>query len=76
VLKLEHLQRGGSFKLRGAVNALVSGERPAHVIAASGGNHVLGVATASALLGLPVTVYVPDRVPAGKARRIEATGRR
>jgi threonine dehydratase len=31
VLKLEHLQRGGSFKLRGAVNALASGDRPARV---------------------------------------------
>jgi threonine dehydratase len=60
VLKLEHLQRGGSFKLRGAVNALVSGERP-HVVTASGGNHGLGVATASALLGLTATVYVPGR---------------
>jgi threonine dehydratase len=76
VLKLEHLQRGGSFKLRGAVNALVSGECPVRVVTASGGNHGLGVATASALLELPATVYVPDSVPAGKARRIEATGAR
>ena len=35
VLKLEHLQRGGSFKLRGAVNALASGVRPGHVVTAS-----------------------------------------
>jgi threonine dehydratase len=74
VLKLEHLQLGGSFKLRGAVNALVSGDRPARVVTASGGNHGLGVATAASLLGLPATVYVPESVPAGKARRIEATG--
>ncbi|MFD8498338.1 serine/threonine dehydratase [Amycolatopsis sp. NPDC059657] len=74
VLKLEHLQRGGSFKLRGATNALVGGPRPDHVVTASGGNHGLGVATASALLGLPATVYVPESAPAAKARRIEATG--
>jgi threonine dehydratase len=74
VLKLEHLQLSGSFKLRGAVNALVSGERPQRVVTASGGNHGLGVATASALLGLPATVYVPENAPEGKTRRIEATG--
>jgi threonine dehydratase len=74
VLKLEHLQLSGSFKLRGAVNALVSGERPLHVVTASGGNHGLGVATASALLGLPATIYVPEDAPDGKTRRIEATG--
>jgi threonine dehydratase len=74
VLKLEHLQLSGSFKLRGAVNALVGGERPQRVVTASGGNHGLGVATAAALLGLPATVYVPENAPEGKTRRIEATG--
>jgi threonine dehydratase len=74
LLKLEHLQRSGSFKLRGALNALVTGERPDRVVTASGGNHGLGVATASALPGLPAAVYVPEDVPAGKARRIEAAG--
>ena len=39
VLKLEHLQRGGSFKLRGAVNALAARPLPTHVVTASGGNH-------------------------------------
>jgi threonine dehydratase len=74
LLKLEHFQRSGSFKLRGALNALMSGERPDRVVTASGGNHGLGVATASALLDLSATVYVPEDVPAGKARRIEAAG--
>ncbi|SDX16101.1 threonine dehydratase [Amycolatopsis xylanica] len=74
VLKLEHLQRGGSFKLRGAANALAGGARPEQVVTASGGNHGLGVATAAALLGLPATVYVPESAPAAKARRIEETG--
>ena len=76
VLKLEHLQRGGSFKLRGAVNALMAGPRPAQVVTASGGNHGIAVATAAAALGLPATVYVPVTAPEGKARRIQAAGAR
>ncbi len=76
VLKLEHLQRGGSFKLRGAVNALAAGPRPVHVVTASGGNHGIAVATAAASLGLPATVYVPVTAPEGKTRRIEAAGAR
>jgi threonine dehydratase len=76
VLKLEHLQRSGSFKLRGALNALLSSPRPAMVVTASGGNHGLGVATAAAILDVPATVVVPVTVPDGKARRIEATGAR
>jgi threonine dehydratase len=74
VLKLENLQLTGAFKLRGALNALNAGERTDHVVTASGGNHGLAVATASALLRLPATVYVPESVPPAKARRIEATG--
>lgn len=76
LLKLEHLQRSGSFKLRGALNALLSAPSGQHVVAASGGNHGLAVATAASLLGVPATVYVPEAVPAAKARRIEATGAR
>jgi threonine dehydratase len=74
VLKLEHLQRGGSFKLRGALNALLSGEPPERVVTASGGNHGLGVATAAGILGVPAVVYVPRTVPESKAGRIEAAG--
>jgi threonine dehydratase len=74
VLKLEHLQRSGSFKIRGALNALLSAEPPERVVTASGGNHGLGVATAAAVLGVPAIVYVPRGVPESKARRIEATG--
>jgi threonine dehydratase len=76
VLKLEHLQRTGSFKLRGALNALLSGPPPELVVTASGGNHGLAVAAAARLLGLPAVVYVPESVPASKARRIEAEGAR
>jgi threonine dehydratase len=74
VLKLEHVQRSGSFKIRGATNALLNGEPPDRVVTASGGNHGLGVATAAGLLGVPATVYVPCSVPDGKASRIEAAG--
>jgi threonine dehydratase len=74
VFKLEHLQHTGSFKLRGALNALLATELPQQVITASGGNHGLAVATAAALLKVPATVFVPRSVPEGKARRISATG--
>ncbi len=74
VLKLEHLQRTGSFKLRGALNALLGGDLPGHVVTASGGNHGLAVATAARLLGVPATVFVPENAPAAKTRRIEAAG--
>ena len=73
-LKLEHLQRSGSFKIRGALNALLAGEPPERVVTASGGNHGLGVATAARILGVPAVVYVPNGVPDSKASRIEATG--
>ncbi|MFW5418509.1 serine/threonine dehydratase [Nocardiopsis sp. CNT-189] len=74
-LKLEHLQLTGSFKLRGALNALTA--RPAaRVVAASGGNHGLGVAAAARMLGAEAVVYVPETVPEAKARRLEASGAR
>src|SRR5256885_16012521 len=76
VFKLEHLQRTGSFKIRGALNAMLAGDGSSHVVTASGGNHGFAVATAAALLGRPATVFVPESVPSSKARRIEATGAR
>jgi len=76
LLKLEHLQLSGSFKLRGALNALSGVDHPTRVVTASGGNHGLAVATAAALLGVPATVYVPESAPESKTRRIEATGAR
>lgn len=74
VLKLEQLQLSGSFKLRGAMNAVLAGHPHDHVVTASGGNHGLGVATGAALLGITATVVVPASVPEIKARRIAATG--
>jgi threonine dehydratase len=76
--KLEHLQVAGVFKIRGALNALLSaGARDgglARVVTASGGNHGLGVATAARWLGVPATVFVPGTVPEVKASRIAAAG--
>lgn len=76
MLKLEHLQRTGSFKFRGAVNALLAGGKPDHVVTASGGNHGMAVAQAAAVLDIPATVYAPESIPDSKARRILAAGAR
>src|ERR687883_677381 len=54
-LKLECFQSTGSFKLRGALNALLSLEAD-KVVTASAGNHGLGVARAASLLGVSATV--------------------
>jgi threonine dehydratase len=74
VFKLEHLQLTGSFKVRGATNALLAGDPPRLALTASGGNHGLGVAEAARRLGVPARVHLPRTAPAGKVRRIEATG--
>lgn len=76
-LKLESLQRTGSFKLRGAatrLDALTPAERGAGVVAASAGNHGLGVALAGRALGLRVEVVVPATAPAVKRQGIAALG--
>lgn len=74
LLKLEHLQLTGSFKLRGALNALLVASETERVVTASGGNHGLAVATAGRLLGIRASVYVPETVPAVKERRIATAG--
>jgi threonine dehydratase len=78
-LKCENLQVTGSFKARGATHRLLSlsdDVRRRGVVAASSGNHGVGVAYAGHTLGIPVTVYVPDFVSPAKAdgmRRLGAT---
>jgi threonine dehydratase len=74
VLKLEMLQRTGSFKFRGALNALLAGGKPEQVVTGSGGNHGVAVATAASVLGIPSKVYAPESIPDGKARRIAQAG--
>ena len=64
--KLDYLQRTGSFKERGARNALLlldETQRKRGVIAASAGNHALGLAYHGMLLGIPVTVVMPRYAP-------------
>ena len=64
--KLDYLQRTGSFKERGARNALLQlphAARARGVIAASAGNHAQGIAYHGSLLGIPVTVVMPRFAP-------------
>ena len=77
--KLDLLQRTGSFKERGARNALLlldDAKRRRGVVAASAGNHALGLAYHGKLLGIPVTVVMPRFAPLVKVatcRRLGAT---
>lgn len=76
-LKLENQQRTGSFKLRGAVNALAAlspEARARGVVTASAGNHGAGVAWAARALGVPATVFVPAGAAATKRGRIARFG--
>ena len=76
-LKLESLQKTGSFKLRGATNkllALSDEQKKKGVIAVSTGNHGKGVAFASSLLGVKATIYMSRMVPKYRKEAIEALG--
>lgn len=72
-LKMEHLQRTGSFKTRGAYNKLqdvAARDDITRVVAASAGNHAQGVALAAAETGVPATIVMPTTAPQTK---IDAT---
>ncbi|HEX5970523.1 MAG TPA: threonine/serine dehydratase [Gemmatimonadaceae bacterium] len=76
-LKCENLQRTGSFKLRGATNALAAltdGQRVRGVVASSAGNHGLGVAHAARALGVRARIFIPATAPDVKRRGIIALG--
>jgi threo-3-hydroxy-L-aspartate ammonia-lyase len=76
-LKCENLQRAGSFKIRGAMNALLSlsdAERARGVVAFSSGNHAQGVALAAKLLGIQATIVMPENSVASKVAATEAYG--
>ncbi len=76
-IKLENLQRTGSFKLRGAANAVLalSGEERANgVVTASAGNHGLGVAFAARRCGIPATIFTPATASRVKRERITRLG--
>ena len=75
--KLENLQRTGSFKERGARNALLlldDGQKQRGVIAASAGNHALGLAYHGRLLDIPVTVVMPRFAPLVKLNTCQRLG--
>jgi threonine dehydratase len=77
LVKAECLQRTGSFKFRGAYNAISrvierDGKRP--VVAFSSGNHAQGVALAAKLLGVPATIVMPLDAPAIKRENTAAYG--
>ena len=74
-LKLELLQRTGSFKFRGAFNRILmipEDQRAAGVVAFSSGNHAQGVAAAAQLFGMPALIVMPADAPKAK---IEGTRR-
>jgi threonine dehydratase len=78
-LKLENLQPIGSFKIRGALNAMLLAGRDAiagGVVTASAGNMAQGVAYAARHLGVPCSVVVPDEAPEAKVRAVERLGAR
>jgi len=75
--KLDLLQRTGSFKERGARNAMELLDAPARargVVAASAGNHALGLAWHGRLLGIPVTVVMPRFAPLVKVATCRRLG--
>jgi threonine dehydratase len=75
VCKLEFLQHGGSFKVRGAfANLLTRQISPAGVVAASGGNHGVAVSLAAMVLGIPAKIFIPKVASAEKIERIRSFG--
>jgi threonine dehydratase len=76
-LKLEILQRTGSFKFRGACNRLAMiapNERARGVVAFSSGNHAQGVAAAARLFGMPALIVMPSDAPRPKIEGTRAFG--
>ncbi|MBM09794.1 MAG: pyridoxal-5'-phosphate-dependent protein [Magnetovibrio sp.] len=77
LIKAEPLQRTGSFKFRGAFNALSQipvHERDKGVVAFSSGNHAQGVACAAQLLGIPAKIIMPEDAPSLKIRNTRSYG--
>jgi threonine dehydratase len=76
-LKCENLQRAGSFKIRGAMNALLQldeEQRRRGVVAFSSGNHAQGVALAARLLGIPAAIVMPENSVPMKVAATEGYG--
>lgn len=76
-LKLENLQKTGSFKIRGAYNkihSLTDAEKAQGVIAASAGNHAQGVAYAASSAGIKSTIVMPEVAPLAKTMATRGYG--
>lgn len=76
-LKLENLQKTGSFKIRGAYNkirSLTDSEQAKGVIAASAGNHAQGVAYAATAAGIKATIVMPEAAPLAKVMATRGYG--
>jgi threonine dehydratase len=77
-IKLEGIQNTFSYKVRGALNAVLQlGDRrarPAALVTASAGNHGRGLAFAASMAGLPLIVYVPEQAPKVKLDAMRAGG--
>ncbi len=77
LLKCEHLQRTGSFKIRGAFNRIAQlseDERANGVVAASAGNHAQGVALAATRQDVDAVVYMPANAPIPKVQATRGYG--
>jgi len=75
--KCENLQKTGSFKIRGATNAIFSlneGEASQGVVTHSSGNHAAAVALAARWRGIRAWIVMPTNAPAAKRRAVEAYG--
>lgn len=74
--KLESLQRTGSFKVRGALNAILKNKEECAkgVITASAGNHAQGVAFSAKLIGVPAVIVMPVHTPLVKINNTKAYG--
>lgn len=76
-LKMENLQKTGSFKVRGAANKIVNlslEDKKNGVLAASAGNHAQGVAMAASRVGIPATIVMPESSPLSKVSATEGYG--
>src|ERR1700730_1515192 len=75
--KCENLQKTGSFKIRGASNAILSlseEEAARGIVTQSSGNHGAAVACAAGWRGVPAFIIMPENAPRVKVRAIEAYG--
>ena len=73
-LKLENLQKTGSFKARGALNKILNIKNTKNVVAASSGNHGAAVSYALSQKNMIGTIYVPENVKKSKVKNIESYG--